>query len=104
TARDIRGSASVSANARANLRWQDMRAGDLGLWFNSSTGANVNNGLVIADVATQGPIAKLGFQEGDRIVSVAGRNITRQADFIPYLYSSNVAGGRVPIVINRAGQ
>ena len=104
TVRDVRGSVNASANARANLRWQDMRAADLGLWFNSSAGANVNNGLVIADVATQGPIAKLGFQEGDRIVSVAGRNITRQADFIPYLYSSNVAGGRVPIVINRGGQ
>jgi len=102
TARDVRGSASASANARANLRWQDMRSADLGLWFNSS--ANVKDGLVIADVATQGPIAKLGFQEGDRIVSVAGRNITRQADFLPYLYSSNVAGGRVPIIINRAGR
>jgi len=102
TVRDARVGVNASANARANLRWQDMRAADLGLWFNSS--ANANNGLVIADVATQGPIAKLGFQEGDQIVSVGGRAITRQADFLPFLYSANAAGGRVPIIISRGGQ
>ena len=104
TVRDARVGVNASANARANLRWQDLRAADLGLWFNSSADANVNNGLVIADVATQGPIAKLGFQEGDQIVSVGGRAITRQADFLPFLYTANVAGGRVPIVISRGGQ
>jgi len=97
--RDVRSSVNASAGARANLRWQDMRSADLGLWFDGKA----NNGLVISDVATAGPIAKLGFQEGDRIVSVGGRTITRQADFLPYLYA-NTSRGAVPIVINRGGQ
>jgi membrane-associated protease RseP (regulator of RpoE activity) len=108
-ARDVRdavravpGSVNASANARANLRWQDLHSADLGLWFNGN--ANANTGLVIADVGTQGPIAKLGFQEGDRIVSVAGQPITTQANFMQYLFSSNVAGGRVPVIITRGGK
>ena len=102
TVRDVRGSVNASANARANLRWQDLHSADLGLWFNGN--ANASNGLVINDVGTQGPIAKLGFQEGDRIVSVAGTPVTTQANFMRYLFSSNVAGGRVPVIINRGGQ
>jgi membrane-associated protease RseP (regulator of RpoE activity) len=102
TVRDVRGSVRASANARANLRWQDMRSADLGLWFNTSANVNVNDGLVIADVATQGPIAKLGFQEGDRIISINGQRVTRQADFMQFLFTSNVA--RVPVIINRGGQ
>ena len=99
TVRDIRGSVNASAGARANLRWQDLRSADVGLWFDRS----VNDGLVIADVATQGPIAKLGFQEGDRIVSIGGRTIVRQADFMPYLYA-NASAGPVPVIINRGGK
>ncbi|MGI8979088.1 MAG: PDZ domain-containing protein [Pirellulaceae bacterium] len=104
TVRDARGSVNASANARANLRWQDLRSADLGLWFNGNANANVSDGLVIADVATQGPIAKLGFQEGDRIVSVNGQRIARQADFMQYLFSSNVADGRVAVIVNRGGK
>lgn len=103
TVRDVRDTVRdtrVSGSARANLRWQDMQAADLGLWFDRSA----TDGLVIADVSTQGPIAKLGFQEGDRIVSVNGRAITRQADFMPFLYASTSAGGRVPIIVTRAGK
>jgi len=102
TVRDIRGSLNGSANARANLRWQDLHSADLGLWFNGN--ANANSGLVIADVGTQGPIAKLGFQEGDRIVSVAGQPVTTQTNFMQYVFSSNVAGGRVPVIITRGGR
>jgi C-terminal processing protease CtpA/Prc len=103
TVREVRDTvrdARVSGSARANLRWQDMQPADLGLWFDRRT----TDGLVIADVSTQGPIAELGFQEGDRIVSVNGRVITRQADFMPFLFSANVAGGRVPVVVLRGGR
>ena len=99
TVRDVRGSVNASGSARANLRWQDMQSADVGLWFNRDT----RDGLVIADIATQGPIAKLGFQEGDRIVSVGGQRIARQADFMRYLFSSNVRG-RVPVIVLRGGQ
>ena len=102
TVRDVRGSVDARAgvNARANLQWQDMQSADLGLWFDRSSRDN----LVIADVGTQGPIAKLGFQEGDQIVSVAGQRVTRQPDFMRYLFTSNVRGGRVPVIVTRGGQ
>jgi hypothetical protein len=99
TARDVRGSVDASGRARASLQWQDLQSADLGLWFNRDT----RDGLVIADVATQGPIARLGFREGDRIVSVAGQRITRQADFTRFLFSSNVRG-RVPVIVLRDGR
>ena len=59
---------------------------------------------MIADVGTQGPIAKLGFEEGDRIISVNGQRVARQADFMQYLFSSNVADGRVAVIVNRGGK
>lgn len=97
--RDVRGSVNAAGSARTNLQWQDLQSADLGLWFNRDT----RDGLVISDVATQGPIARLGFQEGDRIVSVAGQQVTRQADFTRFLFSSNVQG-RVPVIVLRGGR
>lgn len=108
TVRDVRGSldarAGVSARtgvgARTSLQWQDMRSADLGLWFDRNT----RDGLLISDVDTRGPIARLGFREGDRIVSVAGRPVRRQDDFMRSVFTSNVRGGRVPVIVLRGGQ
>lgn len=99
TVRDVRGSVNASGSARANLQWQDLQSADLGLWFNRDT----RDGLIISDIGTEGPIARLGFQEGDRIVSVGGQRITRQADFTRFLFSSN-AQGRVPVIVFRDGR
>ena len=59
-----------------NLDPSRVRAADFGLWFNAQARtAGSAGGLVIADVNSDGAIAKVGFREGDRIVSVNGRAI-----------------------------
>jgi S1-C subfamily serine protease len=80
------------------MRPTDMRGPDIGLWFNRST----RDGLVISDVSTRGPIARLGFREGDRIVSVDGHRIAAEADFINFLLSSNA--DRVAVIVTRDGR
>ncbi len=75
-----------------------MRGPDIGLWFNRGN----REGLVISDVSSRGPIAKLGFHESDRIVSVNGRRVTREPEFIEYLMASDA--DRVPVIVSRDGR
>src|SRR4029079_3911972 len=49
-----------------------------------------------------GAISKLGFHEGDRIVSVNGRRVTREPEFIEYLMASDA--DRVAVVVTRDGR
>lgn len=86
-----------SSRDRSSRR-ENMRGPDIGLWFNRSS----RDGLVISDVSSSGPIAKLGFREGDRIVSVDGRRITREDEFINYLVRSDAR--RVKVIVFRDGR
>lgn len=97
---DVRASADVRATARTEFRAADVRSADIGLWFNRAA----TNGLVINSVATRGPIAKLGFRDGDRIVSVNGQKVVREADFISYLFAPDVRQGRVQVIVFREGR
>lgn len=85
------------ANANAGFQASNMRAADMGLWFDNS----INDGLMISDVATSGAIAQLGFREGDRIVSVNGQQVAREADFIQYLFANNATSNQVRVVVLR---
>lgn len=76
-----------------------IRGADLGLWFNTRPGMN---GLVVADVATQGAFASAGFREGDRIVSINGQPVTTEAQFVHALSAPNGAQ-TANIVIDRNG-
>ncbi len=64
----------------------------------------MRDGLVISDIASRGAIAKIGFHEGDRIVSVNGHRIAREADFIQYLFGDGTALVPVEVVISRDGR
>jgi S1-C subfamily serine protease len=68
------------------------------LWFNPTT----RDGLVIADVVTTGPFARLGFLEGDRIVSVNGRRVLTEPDFMQFLMANNT--NPVEVVVFRNGR
>ncbi len=57
---------------------------------------------MISDVSTRGAIAKLGFREGDRIVSVNGQRVTREDQFIQYLLYGDAR--RVTVIIFRDGR
>ena len=85
------------AQRQTTFRAQDLRAPDIGLWFDRKA----REGLVISDIASKGPITKLGFKEGDRIVSVNGKRVSREADFIDYLVSTN---RRVDVIVTRDGR
>jgi C-terminal processing protease CtpA/Prc len=73
----------------------NMRGPDIGLWFNRSS----RDGLVISDVSSRGAIAKLGFREGDRIVSVNGHRVTREDEFLQYLLRGDIR--RVKVIVLR---
>jgi len=87
-------------NSQSTFRASDIRSADIGLWFDRSA----RDGLVISDIASQGAIAKLGFREGDRIVSVNGQRVSRDNDFIQYLFADNVRNDRVKVVVLRDNQ
>jgi S1-C subfamily serine protease len=72
----------------------------MGVWFGSRAGAD---GLIIADVAAQGAIAKIGFQEGDRIVSISGTPVRAEADFVRLLLAEDIRSERVPVIVLRDG-
>jgi C-terminal processing protease CtpA/Prc len=93
--------ASVQANqqAGADFRVSDYRSADFGLWFDRS----VNEGLVISDVATTGLIADLGFVAGDRIVSINGRPVASEAQFMDFVFAPQFRDQRVQVIVDRAG-
>ena len=78
-----------------------LRGADIGLWFSGRADAD---GLVIADVAAQGAIAKVGFQEGDRIVSVNGQRVTTEAEFMAFLRADDLRDQRVKVIVFRGGR
>jgi C-terminal processing protease CtpA/Prc len=84
--------------SRGHDSGRNMRGPDIGIWFNRSS----RDGLVISDVSSKGAVAKLGFHEGDRIVSVNGRRVTREDEFIDLLIHSNRT--RVEVVVFRDGR
>ena len=79
----------------------NLRAADLGLWFGGRGGAD---GLVIADVSAQGAIAKVGFQEGDRIISVNDQKVSSEAEFMTFLRADDLRDQRVKVVVFRGGR
>jgi len=92
TRRDVR-------EATQNL--ESLRAADLGLWFGGRGGAD---GLIIADIAAQGAIAKVGFQEGDRIISVNDQKVASEAEFMALLRADDIRDQRVKVVVFRGGR
>ncbi len=94
------GSALRGARAATEFRVEDTRSADIGLWFDRSA----NDALVISDVAPAGVIANYGFREGDRIVSVNGQRVVREADFVNYLFAPEFRDRRVEVVVLRDGR
>jgi hypothetical protein len=86
--------------ARRDAR-QNLRAADLGLWFNPRVGAAGAAGLTIADIAAQGGISKVGFMEGDRIVSVNGTPVTTEAEFTRLLTDDSLRNQQVKVAVMR---
>ena len=95
-----RGQDRDSRRAAAELPIEELRAADLGLWFDRQT----RHGLVISDVATSGAIAQFGFREGDQIVSINGLPVRIERDFVTTLLADETLHERVPVVVLRGGR
>jgi S1-C subfamily serine protease len=75
----------------------DLRAPDVGIWFDPTA----TDSLVIAAIAETGPIAQLGFKEGDRILEVNHVKVNRETDFIKLLFATKARDGRVEVLVVR---
>jgi S1-C subfamily serine protease len=89
----------VNVNSRTRFDVNTFRSADMGVWFRSS-----NNALVISDISDSGPIVRVGFRPGDRIVSVNGRRVVRERDFVQYLFADDVRTERVKVIVLRDGR
>jgi len=90
----------IRSTGRASFNAQTARSADFGLWFNRAS----DQGLVISDVGTTGAVAKLGFDEGDRIITVNGQKVTSEKEFVQYLLADDVRSKRVEVVVFRGGK
>jgi membrane-associated protease RseP (regulator of RpoE activity) len=100
--RDARQEARQQAiQAAQTINTSDLRAADLGLWFSSQAGAN---GLTVGDVANQSALARAGFREGDRIVSINGQPVTTEAQFVQMLMTPAAGNQPLSVVVARDGQ
>jgi hypothetical protein len=86
-------------SSRSDFDVSTVRGPDLGLWFGRAT----NDGLVISDVASSGVISRVGFREGDQIVSVNGTRVASERDFVRYLFDDDIRDQRVAVVVYRNG-
>lgn len=66
-------------------------------------GFSRSNGVIVTDVDSTGPGAKVGLQQGDIIVSFAGATITQEGDLILALRGEKV-GNTVSVKIDRNGK
>jgi C-terminal processing protease CtpA/Prc len=98
TVRDTRREARET---RRELNAETTRGADLGIWFSSRAGAD---GLIVADIAAQGAIAKVGFREGDRIVSINGQRVRSEAEFIGLILADDIRTRRVEVIVFRDGR
>jgi len=87
-------------DARGSFQADSVRSPDIGLWFDRSAKDN----LTISDVGSKGAIAKLGFKEGDRIVSVNDHKVTQERDFIRTLFADDIRNKNVNVVVMRGGK
>lgn len=80
---------------------ESLRAADIGLWLRGRGGAD---GLLVGDVAADGAIAKAGFQEGDRIISVNDQKVASEGEFMAFLRDEQIREQRVKVIVLRGGR
>jgi S1-C subfamily serine protease len=65
--------------------------------------AAVGDALLVIRVSAEGPAAKAGLGQGDRVIAVAGRRVRDLADFYRKVWGLGSAGVTVPLTIEQAG-
>ncbi len=70
----------------------------LGLYATEDDG-----GVVVSSMATRGPAAKAGLQEGDRVLAVGQTKVTELAGLWRAIWASGDAGTKLKLTIKRQG-
>jgi S1-C subfamily serine protease len=77
-----------------------VRPPDLGVWFKHERSADGTTTLVISDLIADGILVQAGLREGDHIVSVNGKSIDRDQQFV----QAFLVNPTVTLVMARGGQ
>jgi len=85
--------------ARREFIAQRIRSGDFGLFLRRMAG-----GLQVSDIANRGAIMQSGLKEGDEIVSVNGKPVTSEREFVDTLFVDHESNKAAQVVIKRNGQ
>ncbi len=80
---------------------QVLRGPDLGIWFRAERAASGDRALVVDGLLEDGPFARAGLSEGDRIVSVDGRAIDSEPQFVRGVMKSSNGDHLVHLVVAR---
>jgi len=96
TIREARGEART---ARRQFIAERLRSGDFGLFFR-----RMADRLQISDIANRGAIVTSGLKEGDEIVSVNGKPVSSEREFVDTLFADHEANKPAQVVIKRNGQ
>ena len=83
---------------------QALRGPDLGLWFRHERDASGRSALIVDHLLDDGPFASNGLREGDLIVSVDGRPIDSEPQFVRSMMSSSNGSHVFNLVATRGGQ
>src|SRR5262245_19948612 len=90
--------------AAGAARGQGLRGPDLGVWFRNERGANGTNELIVADLIDDGVFAAAGLREGDRIVSVNGKAIDRESEFVHAVMAMVAGNHKINLALIRKEQ
>jgi S1-C subfamily serine protease len=98
----VAGGASLLLLALAGIaEGQTLRGPDLGLWFRQERDASGRSALIVDYLVDDGPFASAGLREGDRIVSVDGRPIDSEPQFIRRMTSPSNGDHVFSLVVTR---
>lgn len=98
-AKDVARDSKDAARQARKFDVEKVKTSDLGVSFKDA-----DDGIAVSNIERNSVFVDSGFRSGDQIVSINGRNISRQSDFVSYLFAPDVVRvGRVPIVVMRGG-
>jgi S1-C subfamily serine protease len=100
----VAGAASLLLVLSGIAEGQTLRGPDLGLWFRQERDTSGRSALIVDRLLDDGPFASAGLLEGDRIMSVDGRPIDSEPEFIRSMTSSIDGGHVFSLVATRGGQ
>jgi C-terminal processing protease CtpA/Prc len=95
----IREARREARQARREFIADRLRSGDFGLFFR-----RLADRLQVSDIAGSGAIAQSGLKEGDEIVSVNGKPVHSEREFVDTMFADHESNKPAQVVVMRNGQ